>query len=352
MAKPQPMALSLEDFRKFSPINGLREESLQQLYKRVSPQVAKSGSKLFEIGSSKDDSYYVLAGDITLTDQSGAVLRSIRGGTPDALHRLAHQLPRRVNAVCKTDVHYIAIDSGLLDVMLTWDQTGSFEVDELEEEQDTGDWMTRLLQMKAFQKVPPSNLQAMFMRMENIQVKAGDVIIRQDDEGDYFYVMITGRAMVTREAPTSPKPIRLAELEAGSCFGEEALISEDKRNATITMLENGSLMRLAKDDFRSLLTAPLTNDIGLEEARKKVEAGEAVFLDVRLPSEYKNQHLDGAVNIPLFMLRPKLPTLDKSKTYIVYCDGGRRSSVATFVLTQKGYDAMTLKGGMPVDKAA
>ncbi len=353
MAQQPLEQLSLEDFRKLIPVNGLREENLLQLHKRIDAQRAKAGTRLFEIGSSKSDSIYVLRGDVALCDESGNIVRSIHGGSADALHRLAHQVPRRVNAICRSEVDYIAIDSGLLDVMLTWDQTGSFEVDELqhEDDEDTGDWMTRLLQMKAFQKVPPSNLQAMFMRMEQVQAKAGEVVIRQGEEGDFFYVLIAGRALVTRETPTSPKPIRLAELDASSCFGEEALISDDVRNATVTMLEKGTLMRLAKDDFRALLTAPLTSDISFPAASEKVATGEAIWLDVRLPSEYKNHHLDGALNIPLFMLRLKLASLDKSKTYIVYCDGGRRSAVGSFVLTHKGFEAKRLKGGMPEQPA-
>lgn len=343
-----PAKLDIEDFRKLSPINGLREESLQQLFKRATVLNAKAGDQLFAIGSGNADSYYLLRGDVKLVDQSGKELRVLTGGTPDTLHRLAHQVPRKVNAICKTDCAYIRIDSGLLDVMLTWDQTGSFEVDEIGgDEDDSGDWMTRLLQMKAFQKVPPSNLQAMFMRMQQVEHKAGDVIVKQGEEGDYFYVIISGRCVVTRETPTTPKPIRLADLEPGACFGEEALISDEKRNASVIMVESGTLMQLAKDDFRSLLKAPLTQDLAFDEAKRMVANGDAAWLDVRLPSEYKAQHLEGALNIPLFMLRPKLATLNKSQTYIVYCDGGRRSTVAAFVLTQKGFEVRVLAGGIP-----
>lgn len=339
--------LDIEAFRKLTPINGLREESLQQLYKRASVQKAKATEQLFAIGSSNADSFYLISGDVDLKDQDGKVARTISGGTTEALHRLGHSVPRSLTAVCKTDCTYLQIDSGLLDVMLTWDQTGSFEVDEIDEEVDAGDWMTRLLQMKAFQKVPPSNLQAMFMRMQQVDKNAGDIVVKQGDDGDYFYVIISGKCVVTRETPTSPKPIRLADLEAGACFGEEALISDDKRNASVIMVEKGTLMRLAKDDFRSLLKAPLTQDLSIEEAKRLVESGQGQWLDVRLPSEYKGQHFEGAVNVPLFMLRPKLATLDKSKTQIVYCDGGRRSTVAAFVLTQKGYEAKVLSGGIP-----
>ncbi len=347
----QPIStISLEQFRKLTPINGLREESLQQLYRRVTVHKAKPGDELFKVGSNSADSFYLLSGELELRDHAGVVMRALSGGSKDAEHRIAHQIPRKFSARCHTEVTYLRIDSSLLDVMLTWDQTDSFEVDELHADQaDSSDWMTRLLQMSAFQKVPPAHLQAMFLRMEAIAVQAGDVVIRQDEDGDYFYVLIAGRALVTRETPTSPKPIRLAELDRGSCFGEEALISDDKRNATITMLENGSLMRLAKDDFRSLLTAPLTRMIDRASADKLVESGAASWMDVRLPSEYKNNHLADALNIPLFILRPKIDTLDKSKSYIVYCDGGRRSKVAAFVLTQKGYDVQVLKGGIAED---
>lgn len=347
MPEPGPQ-ISLEDFRRLTPINGLREDNLKQLYRRVETLRAAPGTSLFEIGSKDDASYFLIKGDLDLVDQSGRAMRNLSGGTPESMHRLAHQIPRKVRALCRSEVDYIVVDSSLMDVMLTWDQTDSFELDELEDESaDAGDWMTRLLQMKVFQKVPPANLQAMFLRMEQIPVRARDVVIRQDDEGDYFYVLISGRALVTREAPTSPKPIRLAELAPGSCFGEEALISQDRRNATVTMIEDGALMRLAKDDFRTLLNAPLTNVVALDDAQQAVDAGSAAWLDVRLPSEYNNAHLPDALNIPLFMLRMKLSMLDKNKAYIVYCNGGRRSAVASFVLTQKGFESKILDGGIP-----
>ena len=43
----------------------------------------------------------------------------------------------------------------------------------------------------------------------------------------------------------------------------------------------------------------------------------------------------------------KLALLEPSTRYIVVCDSGRRSAVAVFVLTQKGYEAYVLDGGLP-----
>ncbi len=65
--------------------------------------------------------------------------------------------------------------------------------------------------------------------------------------------------MVTRETPMNRSGLKLAELGVGDTFGEEALISEAKRNATVSMLTDGVLMRLNKQDFRDLMNEPLVS---------------------------------------------------------------------------------------------
>ena len=64
-------------------------------------------------------------------------------------------------------IKFLSIDSDLLDVLITWDQTGQYEVGDLRSAAVTDDdWMTLLLQSRAFHKIPPANLQAVFMRMQ------------------------------------------------------------------------------------------------------------------------------------------------------------------------------------------
>ncbi|MES2491273.1 MAG: rhodanese-like domain-containing protein, partial [Pseudomonadota bacterium] len=125
------------------------------------------------------------------------------------------------------------------------------------------------------------------------------------------------------------------------------LISDATRNATVTMLTPGNLMRLSKEDFRQLLNAPLTRHMSFADAQKLVDGGQARWLDVRLPSEHQAKNLSNSLNMPLYMLRMKLNTLDSKVTYIVYCDTSRRSAAAAFVLTQKGFDAYVLEKGLP-----
>lgn len=340
-------ALDPAVFANFVPLNALRPESQRDLAKKAGVSQAKAGDYLFKVGEQAKSALYVLSGEVALEDASGKPLGKIVGGTPDSFHRLAHQSPRKVSAKCLNETRYMSIDASLLDVMLTWDQTGSFEVGELSHDDTGGDWMSKLLQMRTFQMVPPANLQGMFMKMQEVKVDPGQVIVRQGEDGDFFYVIMEGRCMVTREQAAGQKPVKLAELESGSCFGEEALISDTKRNATITSMTRGKLMKLSKDDFRQLLNDPLARKISFADADKLVKSGKAKWLDVRLPSEFQAGSVPGAVNMPLYLLRMKLATLDAGTAYIACCDTGRRSSVAVFVLTQKGYEAYVLDKGIP-----
>ncbi len=337
--------VELRQLKSLHPIDSLKKDNLQALAKKTEVREAPPGKTLFEEGDSAKRTYYVLSGSVNLFKE-GELANTVKGGTDEARNPLAPVLPRQVKAVAQDHVQYITIDSDLLDVMLTWDQTGSYEVSELrEEESGNDDWMTTLLQTKAFHKIPPANIQAIFMRLQQVNYRAGDVVIKQGDEGDYFYIVTRGRCIVTRETPLNKEGIRLAELEVGDTFGEEALISQAKRNATVTMETDGSLMRLNKDDFQTLLNEPMLEWLDKEEA-DKIVAGGGRWLDVRLPSEFEAYHEEGAINVPLYFIRLKLKTLDPSVEYVVCCDTGRRSSAGAFILNERGFTTYVLKGGL------
>jgi len=341
--------ISTDLLKSFSPLNGLKRDNLAALSRKVQLRELSPGQVLFKEGDTEKRTFYIASGILELLDQ-GKIVDTIEGGSEVARNPVAPVFPRRVSARARDRVQFISIDSDLLDVMLTWDQTGTYEVSELQGKSDTGgeDWMTMLLQTKAFHKIPPANIQAIFMRMQQINYKTGDVILKQGAEGDYFYVLTRGQAVVTRETPLSKEGIKLAELQVGDTFGEEALISDAKRNATVTMTAEGSVMRLGKDDFKTLLNEPMLDWLSHEEAEKIVANG-GKWLDVRLPSEFDNQHMDGAINIPLYFIRLKINTLEQDMQYVVCCDTGRRSSAGAYILNERGYQAYVLRGGINKD---
>ena len=338
--------LSTDLLRKYSPLDGLKRENLAALARKVQIRELSPGQILFKEGDSEKRTVYVVSGLLELLDD-GKVGEIIDGSTDVARNPVSPFFPRRVAARARDRVQYISIDSDLLDVMLTWDQTGSYEVSELHGDSAVGgdDWMTMLLQAKAFHKIPPANIQAIFMRMQQINYKSGDVVVKQGSEGDYFYVLTRGNCLVTRETPLNKEGIKLAELVVGDTFGEEALISDAKRNATVTMTAEGSVMRLGKDDFKRLLNEPMLDWVDKTDADEIIKNG-GQWLDVRLPSEFDNQHKDGAINMPLYFIRLKINTLDQDTKYIVCCDTGRRSSAGAYILSERGFQAYVLRDGI------
>jgi len=338
---------SVHLLKTLAPLDGLKRENLAALAKKVAVRTLSAGRPLFKEGDTDKRTVWVVDGMVEVREAERTIAM-IRGGTREARTPLYPEQPRRVTARAVDEVSYLSIDSELLDVMITWDQTGSYEVSELQQQGDAAggdDWMTTLLQTNAFHRIPPANIQAIFLRLQRVPFRAGDVVIKQGDEGDFFYIIVSGKCVVTRETPLNRDGIKLAELAVGDTFGEEALIAEAKRNATVTMLTDGSLMRLNKNDFRELMNEPLLQWVTSERAQQIVQGG-GRWLDVRLPSEFQNMSVEGSINIPLYFIRLKLSTLDRNTPYVVYCDTGRRSSAAAYILVERGFEAYVLSGGL------
>ena len=340
------MHMDVARLGEFTPFDALKKDNLTKMLGQLEVLQASSGQMLFKKGDNAKKAIYVISGTVAMRD-GDRTLGTIVGGDEPAKNPLVPALPRSVSALAVDEVHYFTIDSEILDVTLTLDQTGIYEVGDFSTPQTESedDWMTAMLQLKLFQSVPPQNIQMIFMRMQRTDFKAGDVVVRQGEIGDYFYYVRSGHCMVTRETPGGVQDINLAELRRGATFGEEALISDSKRNATITMLSDGILMRLGRDDFESLLTEPSLERLEYDQAIEATSNGSR-WIDVRLPSEFKAFNKEGSLNLPLYMLRHKLEALDSESHYIVCCDTERRSSAAAFILNQRGFNASVLKGGL------
>lgn len=216
-------------------------------------------------------------------------------------------------------------------------------------EGDDPQWLFDLLTNPAFDKVPPSHQQGLYQRFESMPVEAGQVVVRQGDAGDYYYLIRQGKAQVARTGDGG-KSIVLAELGPGRGFGEEALISGKSRNATVTMLEPGLLMRLSAENFESLLREPLVDNMDVAAARELMKQG-AQLVDVRSEDEFRKGSLEGAVNVPLFLLRIKASQFDRKRPLLLFCNDGRLSATAAFLLTQNGFQTHVLAGGLTGFKA-
>lgn len=332
--------------RTFVPINGLSGHHQDELLRVAQVHEFSANQYIFREGERDNHSYYLLRGELELYSKQRLV-QHIAARTEEARHALSQLQPRQFTAISRTDVAVLVVERDLLDRFLVLSSGRSeqrVEVDDIETTEQ-GDWMTRVLRSKLFARIPAVNIQQIFSHMESVALRAGDVVIRQGDPGDFYYIIQEGRCAVTRRNSTSPDPVRLAELGDGDSFGEEALLSDAPRNATVTMLSEGRLMRLTKAAFDELIRQPALRGVDASQARALSEGG-ACWLDVRFPDERQASHIPDDLHIPLYALRMALPRLDAEARYIAYCDSGSRSSVGAFLLTQHGFEAYFLEGGL------
>ena len=87
-------------------------------------------------------------------------------------------------------------------------------------------------------------------------------------------------------------------------------------------------------------TAQNGSSIDSKEAYGLIKADSNItILDVRTAKEFADGHVAGAVNIDVNQadFAQKIDELDRSKTYIVYCRSGRRSSKAVGIMATKGF---------------
>lgn len=347
-------SISIEILKRLEPLDALSSDSLRELSRMCYAEKVSRNLDPFRLKGLHGQAVYLVRGELKV-DYPDASSEILVGGTEAAIHPLDKRKPAITGAKAITDVELIRIDEEVLDIMLTWDQLagppsagkGAKKAAEATERTDwrtlSGMFAAENLTQGVFASLPPANIETLLMRFQRIKAPRGEVVIRQGEEGDFYYIIERGRCIVSRSVGGAS--MELAELKAGDAFGEEALVANARRNATVTMKTDGVLLRLAKDDFVSLLKEPLIHRIGRREAERKVAAG-AVWLDVRFPAEYNADKLPGAINIPLNEIRNLFGALDRQKEYIVYCQSGRRSSAAAFLLSQRGFKAYLLDGGL------
>ena len=178
--------------------------------------------------------------------------------------------------------------------------------------------------------------------MQTWDYRAGEAVVEEGEPGDFFYVLETGTAEVVRRQHDGP----VARLQPGASFGEEALLKQDPRNATVRMTADGRVLRLDKYDFDQLLKPGLVAEISPDEARRRIDQGRVDLIDCRTEEEWELWRLPNARLMPLESIRERARGLAPERDYLVYCRTGRRSVAAAFLMRQMGLRASSLKGGL------
>ncbi|MBI4731935.1 MAG: cyclic nucleotide-binding domain-containing protein [Chloroflexi bacterium] len=102
-----------------------------------------------------------------------------------------------------------------------------------------------------FRRLTDEELAAIAEKLADKIYAPGEAIVRQGQESDYFYLIYSGKVNVTRRTGSGEQT--LAELVDGDHFGEDALLKQTRRTATVTAIEQTTLLTLSRTEFTSLL---------------------------------------------------------------------------------------------------
>jgi rhodanese-related sulfurtransferase len=330
--------------RKLIPLATLPGARFNALCAEMTVEEIQDGF-LFKKGDVSLQLVYLIGGEVSL-QTAGLVVEVIAASSDSAKFALAHQIPRKIDAVANGKVRFLRLNADIANnpLSLVYKEDNSYMViDEIEGDPD--DWMTGLLRSPIFQRLPPANLQKILMSLEAVHFKKGETILEQGGAGDYYYLIKNGQCLLTRKPSPNAKEIKLAQLANGDTFGEDALLSGAPRNVTITALTDIVLLRLDKKQFVSLIKEPSLKFVDYAGMQEAVKQG-AVLLDVRSQDEYENRHLDGSINAPFFSLRMQLKAINHEKPVVVVCQDGKTSEAVAFLLLRNKIEAMILSGGM------
>ncbi|MCC7413550.1 MAG: cyclic nucleotide-binding domain-containing protein [Gammaproteobacteria bacterium] len=339
---PLDEAIYLARIELLDPVCRLPARQLEILLRRADVVTCGAGLTLTENGRRTDRLHYLLSGRVLmlLADQR---VRSIRSDQDEALRPIDGPGARGATIRAVSDCTLLSVPAAELDALVrAAEQAGGAAATEVTED-SSAHWMTRMLKSGVFAHLPAGNIQQLFAALEPVPFRAGEAIVRQGEIGAYYYVVESGRLEVVRELQGGRSSIVLAQIQPGTGFGEEALISGLPRNATVRGLDDGCVMRLNKVDFLALVQEPLMQRLDPADALARVAHG-GIWLDVRPGSAHARAGVAGAINLPIELLRIKHRELDRGCYYVVCADSGPAAAVAAFLLAERGFEVGHLDG--------
>lgn len=339
MTENKDLQLSAEQVQRFIPFDELSKHTIADLLPHFRLYQVAAKRVIFKRGAADDECHFLLSGCVDLADGQFQITQVCGNDDENILALDASHPIHRHAGVTKTECSIFAINRQHLELITTWSELSQSRQEESTDEQI--DWLDALLTSNIFTQVPAANIQKLLSDFTSRPVKLGEVIVSEGEEGNECYVIQKGKAIVSRLE--SNKPEILAALTNGALFGEDALISNLPRNATVTMSSDGMLKVLTKENFDTLLKKPIITYISEDELATLISDGDTgtIILDVRLSQEVAANPINHAQAIPLSQLRSKIESLAKDFIYVVI--GGSRAEAAAYILNEAGFEVKVLQ---------
>ena len=182
-------------------------------------------------------------------------------------------------------------------------------------------WLEYFLNSKMMQRLRPGYWQQLVQSFRRQHYRAGETVIEKGTSGDVCFVIQQGHVVVHDGGHT------LCHLGPGDFFGEDALVTGARRNASVTTLQSAIVQCIDKEVFIRLLLEQVI------EFAAEQNAGQLLRL---------SDGCESGEGVALLDLRNHIQKLDGKTQY--YVGGGTRPqrALAALLLIQQGFTAFPL----------
>ncbi|EIC21801.1 rhodanese-like domain-containing protein [Thiorhodovibrio frisius] len=318
--------------QRFGEFRGVPVEALQTSLPVFRLFELREGEQLRIGGSVAQDRLLVVMGRVKIGDAIWDPARSAERSL------VMPSSPAQIEISAIDDSLLCHLDLDLLDILLAQEQL--LETSSLSDQR-----METLRHTSLMRKLPLENVEQALTLLREQRLDAGAEPVKMGRESNHFFVLLEGAAELWRIDDEEGIPMKAEDLGPGTCFGEEGLLMGSPSPVTVRLTADCLLMTLERDEFKRLLAQPMLREVDVHVAKTMRERGYRL-LDVRMQEEYDEMRIPGAQLMPLSQLKQRAAELDSQREYVVYCRSGRRSSVATFLLSNLGYQATNMQGGI------
>jgi len=336
--------LSNEKLKKYTYFAGLSEGAVEDLLSRMQVVEVPEGTRIIKEGEPADSFYIIESGEVDVEKRTefgqDAKITSLKCGEGFGEMALLTCSPRNSSVITRTDCSFYKLLKKDFEDIVQMDSTLS----NIMNEKTRGNIQyNNLKTLQPFAMLEPEKMLILTGKLTEQNYSAGEDIIKQGEDGDAYYIVKSGSVAVIKQKGDA-EPQQVATLTVGHAFGEESLIREEPRNATVRAIEDTAVMRLEKKDFEEILKSSYLDWDYPEEVEENRD--DYFLIDARIPPEYEEEHIAGAVNIPIEILRQKYSELDPSITYRTYCLNDSRGMTAAFLMKSQGFNVQAIRGGL------
>ena len=341
------MGLTSSDLKNYNYFSSLSDKALEELASKFSTLNFPAGSLITKEGDDGDSFYFVKEGRLEVFKKGrtgeDVYLSTIGNGLGFGEISLLTYAARSTTVRAVTDVILYELAKADFETIISCEP--AFKNRLLQNVRDYTRY-NRVKMLQPFELLEPEKIYVAIEKMTEKTYMPGEDLIVQGEKGDNYYIIKSGRVAVLKKKKGEPGHTKVVELGSGDAFGEEAIIRDDPRNATCRAMEETVVFVLNKKDFNQIVKSSFLVNIFPEEIDLATYLDDYVIIDARIPAEYEEEHIYGAVNVPVEILREKCTEFDPSKKYITYCLNDARGMVGAFLLKNRGFNAQCLRGGV------